>query len=100
MNISTDAKILDRIKYAISELREAERLFAISTETDAGGNLPTIDEMYQSLVTATFHKFRGNRRDTAKSLGISDKNLRQKLVSYGLITVNKPEIEKPKTPID
>jgi DNA-binding NtrC family response regulator len=86
MNLSNDAKILDRIKYAIAELQEAEKLFNLSTETDTGGRLPTLDEMEHNLITATFHKFNGHRVNMSKSLGMSEKIVTNRLRAYGLVT--------------
>jgi DNA-binding NtrC family response regulator len=93
MNLSNDAKILDRIKYAIAELQHAEQLFTLSTESQLGDKLPTLAQMEQNLITVTFGKFRGHRANMAKSLGMNEKVVTNRLRAYGLVT-KKPRKSK------
>ena len=97
MNLSSDAKILDRIKYAIAELQEAEKLFVLSTEPTAEGHLPSIPEMEKDLITVTFHKFKGHRGNMAKSLGISEKVVTDRLRMYGLVRKRDAKAKYPAT---
>ena len=43
------------------------------------GPLPTMEEVEQTLIAEALHRFDGNRRQTAKALGISERTLYRKI---------------------
>jgi len=48
-------------------------------EADADDTLPTLEEAEQDLIRKALRQFDGNRRQTAKALGISERTLYRKL---------------------
>lgn len=58
-----------------TEQADAERARAAS----APGDLPTLEEAEQELIKQALRQFEGNRRQTSKALGISERTLYRKL---------------------
>lgn len=84
--MTKEQMLRDRVQYAIKELQEAEKLLAEVTDlSTAVDTLPTLKEMEERLIRAAFEKYHHHRLDTCKALGISEKCLHERLVSYGLI---------------
>jgi DNA-binding NtrC family response regulator len=48
-------------------------------DEDEPDTLPTLEESEQELIRRALHRFDGNRRQTAKALGISERTLYRKL---------------------
>ena len=72
------------VPYEIEEAEEAEpeaypALPAGSVFRLGDGPLPTMEEVEQSLIAEALHRFDGNRRQTAKALGISERTLYRKI---------------------
>lgn len=49
-----------------------------------GAPLPTLEEAERHLIEEALHRFEGNRRQTARALGISERTLYRKLKEYDL----------------
>ena len=84
MQLSQDAKLRDRIRYAIAELQEAEKLFDCSTDPNGDGFLPTAAEIERRLIEATFRHFKGCISKMARSLGLGEKTVKARMRQYGL----------------
>ncbi len=52
---------------------------SVEEEPDDDGELPTLEEAEQQLISRALKRFDGNRRKTAKALGISERTLYRKL---------------------
>jgi DNA-binding NtrC family response regulator len=61
-----------------------EEAFFEIEPSDPDRPLPTIEEAEKALIVEALRRFDGNRRETARALGISERTLYRKLQSFDL----------------
>ena len=67
-------------------LRDARRSPAAPARPPAGDTLPTLEELERTHIRAALTAAGGHRSETARILGISERNLYRKLKEHGLLT--------------
>ncbi|RPJ62850.1 MAG: sigma-54-dependent Fis family transcriptional regulator, partial [Acidobacteria bacterium] len=67
-------------------LREARPSTPGGQRSPAGGPLPTLEDLERSHIEAALKATGGHRSETARILGISERNLYRKLKEHGLLT--------------
>ena len=78
--------MIEDVPYEIENEEQRERLLGNGTslspstqESDVNNELPTLEEVERDLITRALTMYDGNRRQTARALGISERTLYRKL---------------------
>jgi two-component system response regulator AtoC len=84
-NVRELANVMERTAVlSNAEMITAEHLDILTTETKRSFSLRSLHEMEKEWILETLEKFHKNRTQTANSLGISVRTLRNKLHEYGM----------------